>query len=330
MRFANPEFFLLLAFPVVVYLIGATRFRFRFASLRFSDFRLLKGVRSSRGLKKLRILKILRAAALLFFITALARPQSGTTHQEILSEGIDIMLAIDISGSMRAEDFQPDNRLEVVKRVVSDFINGRMHDRIGMVVFAADSFTQCPLTHDYGILEEFLQHVEIGMVNEDQTAIGMALANCINRLRDSEADSKIIILLTDGVNNAGKIDPLHAARLAETMDVKIYSIGVGSRGTAMVPVSDPIFGKRMVPMQVEIDEKTLKEISDLTGGAYFRATDPKKLEEIYDIIDEMEKTEIKTQEYTEYSELFYWFILAGLPFLVLEIFLSQTRLRKLP
>ncbi|RKX21300.1 MAG: aerotolerance regulator BatA, partial [Candidatus Zixiibacteriota bacterium] len=196
-------------------------------------------------------------------------------------------------------------------------------------IFAASSFTQCPLTLDYGILLTFLEQVKFGMV-KDGTAIGMALANCINRLRESPSKSKVIILLTDGVNNAGQIDPLTAAGIAKTMEVKIYTIGVGKPGNAMYPVDDPIFGKRYVYMPNEIDEDVLTEIADKTGGKYFRARSRDELSEIYDEIDKMERTEIKVKEYVQYRELFVLFVYLGLALLILEILLSQTIFRKIP
>jgi len=239
------------------------------------------------------------------------------------------MLALDVSGSMKAEDFKPQNRLYVAKEEIKHFVSKRVSDRIGLVVFSASSFTQCPLTLDYGILLTFLDQVKFGMI-KDGTAIGMALANCINRLRDSKSKTKIIILLTDGINNSGEIDPLTAAGIAKTMGVKIYTIGVGKPGNAMYPVDDPIFGKRYVYMPNEIDEDVLTEIAEKTGGKYFRARSEKELEQIYDEIDSMEKTEIKVKQYVQYRELFILFVYFGLGMLVLEILLGQTIFRKVP
>jgi len=239
------------------------------------------------------------------------------------------MLALDVSGSMKAEDFKPHNRLYVAKEEIKKFVEKRISDRIGLVVFSQSSFTQCPLTLDYGILLNFLDQVKFGMI-KDGTAIGMALANCVNRLRESPSKSKVIILLTDGVNNAGQIDPLTAATIAKTMNVKIYTIGAGKPGNAMYPIDDPIFGKRYVYLPNEIDEETLKEIARKTGGKYFRARSEEELEEIYTEIDRLEKTEIKVNEYVQYRELFSIFVILGLGFLVLEMFLSQTVFRKIP
>ena len=241
------------------------------------------------------------------------------------------MLALDVSGSMKAEDYRPQtyNRLDVAKQEIKKFVEKRTSDRIGLVVFSQSSFTQCPLTLDYGVLLGFLEQVKFGMI-QDGTAIGMALANSINRLRESPSKSKVIILLTDGVNNAGEIDPLTAASIASTMGVKIYTIGVGKPGNAMYPVDDPIFGKRYIYLPNEIDEEGLRKIAEKTGGKYFRARSEKELEDIYTKIDELERTEIKVKEYVQYKELFPTFVYLGLGLLILEMFLGQTLFRKIP
>jgi len=299
------------------------------ASIRYSDLKIIK--RSAKtGRARFRfILSVLRVLALALLAVAFARPQAGTENREVSSEGIDIMLALDISGSMRAEDFKPHNRLYVAKEEIKKFVSKRISDRIGLVVFSATSFTQCPLTLDYGVLLTFLDQVKFGMV-QDGTAIGMALANCVNRLRESTAKSKVIILLTDGINNSGQIDPLTAAGIAKTMGVKIYTIGVGKPGNAMYPVDDPIFGKRYVYLPNEIDEDVLREIAAKTGGKYFRARSEKELEAIYSEIDQLEKTKIKVSQYIQYKELFPPFVYLGLIFLVLEVLLGQTVFRKIP
>ena len=303
--------------------------RYHSASIKYSDLKIVK--RSIKtGRQKLRfILPAMRVIAVILFIIAFARPQAGTENREVSTEGIDIMLALDVSGSMKAEDFKPHNRLYVAKEEIKKFVEKRISDRIGLVVFSQSSFTQCPLTLDYGILLTFLDQVKFGMI-KDGTAIGMALANCVNRLRESPSKSKVVILLTDGVNNAGQIDPLTAATIAKTMNVKIYTIGAGKPGNAMYPVDDPIFGKRYVYLPNEIDEATLQEIAGKTGGKYFRARSEDELEEIYTEIDRLEKTEIKVNEYVQYRELFSIFVMFGLGFLVLEMFLSQTVFRKIP
>ena len=254
---------------------------------------------------------------------------SGRTEQEIITEGIDIIMAIDLSRSMLAEDFKPKNRVQAAKQVAADFIKGRKNDRIGLVVFAAKSFTQCPLTIDYGILLNFLEEIEVGLI-EDGTAIGMGLANCVNRFRHSKAKSKVVILLTDGVNNRGELDPITAAGLAKALDVRVYTIGVGKRGDALYPVDDPFFGKRYVRMPVQIDEAVLRRIAEITGARYFRATDENSLAEIYNEIDQLEKTKIEIKEYTRYKELFVRFLLAAFGLLLIEIVLAHTKFRKIP
>jgi len=319
MRFASTYFLLLLCvIPVLLYRYFNGR-KVKVGSIRFSDLGTVKKIRWSIGRE--------RQVALL--ILAMARPQAGEKGEEILTEGVDIILGLDVSSSMKAEDFKPKNRLHVAKGVVADFVKGRKNDRLGMVVFAAKSFTQCPLTLDYGILLNFLDQIDIGMI-EDGTAIGMALATCVNRLRDSEAKSKVVILLTDGINNRGEIDPITAAKAAKAIGVKIYTIGAGKQGSALYPVDDPIFGQRYVRMPVEIDEETLREIARLTGGRYYRATDGKALAAIYEEIGEMEKTEIKTREYIRYTELFWFFLLPAMILLGGEIVLANTRFRKIP
>jgi len=244
------------------------------------------------------------------------------------TEGIDIIIALDISSSMLAEDFHPKNRIVAAKEVGKEFISGRKSDRIGLVVFAGESYTQCPLTLDYDMVKEFMDRVDVGAI-EDGTAIGMAIATGLNRLRESKVKSKIIILLTDGQNNRGEIDPLTAAQAATPLSVKIYTIGVGSEGMAPYPVQTP-FGVRYQNMEVKIDEELLKQVASITGGKYFRATDADKLREIYRIIDQMEKTEIEVKEYRSYTELFLPYALAALGLLTLELLLISTRLRKIP
>jgi len=229
---------------------------------------------------------------------------------------------------MLAEDFQPKNRIIAAKEVAKEFISGRKSDRIGLVVFAGESYTQCPLTLDYELLKEFMDRVDVGAI-EDGTAIGMAIANGLNRLRDSQAESKVIILLTDGQNNRGEIDPLTAAQAATPLKVKIYTIGVGTEGTAPYPVQTP-YGIRYQQIPVKIDEDLLKKVADITGGKYFRALDENKLRDIYKIIDEMETSEIEVKEYRSYSELFLPWAIAALVLLMLEVVLVSTRLRKVP
>ena len=329
-RFEDPWllFFLIIIPILLVYQwkgVGKSR-------VRFSSLDTLKKLKRSTSLLMSYVLVLLRCLALVLLIIALARPQSGTKASEVLTEGIDIMLCLDTSGSMQALDFkwkdERHNRLEVVKNVVSDFIKGRTNDRIGMVVFGEEAFTQCPLTLDYGVLLNFLDQVEIGMAG-DSTAIGSALGTCINRLKERESKSKVIILLTDGRSNAGSLSPQTAAEIAETYSIKTYTVGVGTTGEVPFLV-DTIFGKKYMYQRVDLDEETLKEIAAVTGGSYFKATNTETLEEIYKNIDKLEKTKVEVKEYMEYEELFGWFLLSALFFILIEVTLRNTRFRKIP
>jgi Ca-activated chloride channel family protein len=328
-RFQDPIFlvFILVAIGLVVYYFKFKKVRA--ASVRYSDVNLVRRLKPSLRIKERHILPVLRTLAIVLLAFALARPQSGRKGQEVSSEGIDIMLVLDISGSMKAEDFKPHNRLHVAKEVIKEFIGGRQSDRIGLVIFSKQSFTQCPLTLDYGVLFNFLDQVDFGMI-EDGTAIGLAIANAVNRLRESDAKSKVVILLSDGRNNAGEIDPITAAQTAKAMKVKIYTIGAGKPGRAPIPVDHPIFGKRYVWAETEIDEATLREIAQITGGEYFRAKDEEALSRIYKQISQMEQTEIKVKEYLQYNELFSNYAFVGLFLLLFEVVLANTRYRKIP
>lgn len=325
--FANPVFLYgLLLIPVLV-LWYIKRHRVATSEIRFST--LLPFSRTAPTLKE-RLRHgpfILRMLLLSLLIVAFARPRTSSQGENIYTEGIDIAMLLDISGSMLAEDFRP-NRIEAAKQVASDFIDGRTTDRIGLVIFAGQSFTQCPMTTDYRVLKGLLRQVKPGMV-EDGTAIGMAIAQGVNRLKDSKAKSKVMILLTDGVNNRGEIDPLTAAQISQTFGIRIYTIGVGTIGEAPYPVQTP-FGIRYQNMPVDVDEKTLQKIAIMTNGQYFRATNNRSLKAIYDEIDEMEKTRIEVKAYKSYTELFSGWAIAGLIALVLEFTFSNTLLRKLP
>jgi len=269
----------------------------------------------------------LRMLALIFLIIALARPQNFSAGQSVNAEGIDITMVLDISGSMLAEDFKP-NRLEAAKKVIDNFVSARTTDRIGLVIFSREAFTQCPLTIDYSVLRNLLGDIRTGMI-EDGTAIGNGIANGINRLKDSDAESRVIILLTDGVNNAGEVDPISSAEIASTFGIRIYTIGVGTRGEAPYPVQTP-FGTRYQMVPVEIDETILKKIAEITGGEYFRATNNRALEEIYNKIDKMEKTKIEITSFRNAKELFAGWLGIGFALLLLELLASKTILRKLP
>lgn len=270
---------------------------------------------------------IIRCLAVGLLIIALARPQSFSSGENIYTEGIDIAMVLDISGSMLAEDFRP-NRLDAAKTVIDEFIQARSTDRIGLVIFSREAFTQCPLTIDYFVLRNLLKEIKSGMI-EDGTAIGNAIANGVNRLKDSDAKSKVIILLTDGINNAGEVNPVSAAQIAKTFGIRIYTIGVGTRGEAPYPVQTP-FGLKYQMVPVEIDETVLKEIASLSNGKYFRATNNKTLSQIYTEIDKMEKTRIEVTSYKNAKELYYSWLLGGLALLFFEIGISRTLLRRLP
>lgn len=327
-QFVNPEaFVLLLLLPAVGFWYYKKRKDY-YATIKMSSLQSLAGVRSWRG--RLRsLLPFLRILSGIALVIALARPQEVLKEEDITSEGIDISLVMDLSSSMLAQDFKPD-RLEASKKVAADFVDKRPYDRIGLSVFAGEAFTQCPLTTDHRILKEFLAGLRCGIL-QDGTAIGMGLATAINRLKDSEAKSKVVILLTDGVNNAGYVKPRTAAEIAREFDVKVYTIGVGSTKDALTPVSRRSDGQYIFGMaRVEIDEVLLKEIAEMTGGQYFRATSMQALERIYEVIDQMEKTEIEVTTVRRYTEEFHKFALLGLLFLVLELILNYTILRTIP
>lgn len=276
-----------------------------------------------------RWLPVLRVFALVLLILALAGPRLGRTKVKSFSEGIDIVLALDISGSMKALDFPPGNRLDAAKAVAREFIAGREGDRIGLVVFASNSYTQCPLTTDYDVLQELLDEIEIGDI-KDGTAVGMAIGNALNRLKEVPGESRIIILLTDGMNNTGVLDPLTAAQLAADLGVRVYTIGAGTQGKAPYPVDHPLFGRRVEYVEVDLDEETLIQIADATGGLYFRATDTQTLENIYERIDQLERTKVETEEYVEYRDLGGHLLWPALGLVLLELLLGLTWLRRMP
>ncbi len=328
-RFEDPWLLLLiLLLPVAAFMVRSNRN----AVLSYSSIGRLKTVRPDRMGLVASIPRFLKALAFVLLILALARPQEGHRRSQILSAGVDIVLAIDTSGSMQALDFKkedkPIDRLEVVKDVVAEFIENRENDRMGMVVFGQEAFTQCPLTLDHDILLSFLDDLKIGVAG-DSTAIGSAIGIAVKRLKDLKSKSKVIILLTDGRNNAGSLSPAQAAQIGKTFGIKIYTIGVGTRGKAPFLV-DSLFGKQYIYQNVEIDEKTLQEIAETTGAKYFRATDRESLKNIYQQIDNLEKSEVKILDRSQYRELFVYFLVPGLIIIILETLLSHTRLRKIP
>lgn len=327
MQFNNPEYLylLLLLIPVIFWYIFK-QYQAD-ASLQISSISSLKLPQRKSFIILRHLPFIFRMIALICLIIVIARPQLSNSFRSENTEGIDIMMALDVSGTMLAEDLRP-NRLEAAKNVAAEFIAGRPNDNIGLVVFAGESFTQCPLTTDHAVLINLFNGIKYGMI-EDGTAIGLGLANSVGRIKDSMAKSKVVILLTDGSNNAGDIAPLTAAEIAKTFGIRVYTIGVGTRGIAKFPYQTPM-GTRYQDMQVDIDEDMLRQIATMTGGSYFRATDNSKLKEIYAEIDEMEKTKIRVQEYSKKSEIYLPFALVAFLALLGEVVLRNTILRKLP
>lgn len=329
MQFANPYFLLLLLTVPLILFLESKKGRSKRSSFLYSSIDLFDHLPVTGKVRFAHFPYALKIISLILIVLALARPQGGRGEEEIISEGIDIILVLDVSGSMKSEDFTPKNRLHVAKEVMSKFIDNRKTDRLGLVVFAAGGITQCPLTIDYAALKKLLSAARIGMI-EDGTAIGVALATAVNRLKDSEAKSKVIVLLTDGVNNRGEIDPITAAELAKTFGIKTYTIGVGKQGTAPYPVEDPVFGKRYVQIEVEIDEEVLEEIASITGGKYYRATNPEALREIYDEIDRMEKTIVNKRSHMVYTELYPAFVVPAIFLLSVSVIVSGSVLRRIP
>lgn len=318
---------LLLLIPVLIFWHYYKQQRKR-ATLILSS---LEGLPKKNGRGKARFIPVLfwlRILSITCIILALARPQTSNINEQINSEGIDIVLSLDISGSMLTEDFSP-NRLKAAKKVAKEFIQERLTDRIGLVIFSGESFTQTPLTTDKNILLYQLKNIKSGQL-KDGTAIGMGLATAVNRLRDSKAESKVIILLTDGVNNAGLIDPITALEIAKSYQTRVYTIGVGSKGNALQPAQTKNGQIVMKNMPVQIDEDLLKKISKETGGQYFRATDNTSLRKIYKEIDKLERSEVEIDSFKRYSEKFFPFAFLGLLFLFLEILLRYTWLRSFP
>lgn len=327
MTFAQPFWLvLLLAVPVLVWRSWWTAKRR--GGMRFSSTQSLINAGATWKTRMSFVPVVLRASGLILAILAMARPQNLNVIQERFAEGVDIMMVLDTSTSMRAEDFRP-NRFEAAKSVGTEFIQGRTSDRVGLIVFAANAYTQAPLTLDYAFLTQMLAEVEVGVI-EDGTAIGTALAMAVNRLKETEAKSKVVILLTDGQNNRGELSPETAADVAKTLGVRVYAIGVGQHGEAPFVVDHPFAGRqrRMVP--VEIDEEMLQAVADMTGGKYFRATNNRALSDIYDQIGELEKTKIEERVYTDFEELYPMFLFPGLLLLFVEVLLSTTLFRRFP
>lgn len=328
MIFANPNYLylLLLLIPLIGWYIW--KVRKNQASLQVSSSQAFDAPGMTTYKVYLRHLPfVLRMIAIALIIVVLARPQSTNSWQNSTTEGIDIMMVLDISTSMLAEDLKP-NRLEAAKDVAASFINGRPNDNIGLVLFAGESFTQCPLTTDHAVLLNLFKDIRVGMI-QDRTAIGLGLANAVSRIKDSQALSKVIILLTDGSNNAGEIAPVTAAEIARAFGIRVYTIGVGTRGMAPYPFQTAI-GVQYQNIEVDIDEPALQQIAATTGGQYFRATNNRSLKEIYTEIDKLEKTKISVQEYSKKQEEYKNLALVVFALLLLEILLRYTLLRKIP
>jgi len=327
--FANPNiFFLLLVIPPIIvwYLFKRNK---SIADIQVPTTEAIENTRKSFKQRMIPSLFVLRMLAIALLIVALARPQSSTSSQDISIEGIDIVMTMDVSTSMLAQDFRP-NRIESSKKVAVDFIKDRTNDRIGLVIFSGETFTQCPLTKDHDILINLFEAIKAGMI-EDGTAIGDGLATSVNRLKDSKAISKVIILLTDGVNNRGSIDPVTAAEIAKIFGIRVYTIGVGTKGEAKMPVVMYPNGKYAYDyVKVDIDEDILKEIAKTTNGKYFRATNKKKLENIYAEIDQLEKSKIDVTEFSRKNEEFLLFALIAAVLLLIEILLRYTVFKTIP
>ena len=327
MIFLHPEYLwlLLLLIPLIVwYIVRLSKMQ---ASFKLASTNAFKGLRPSLKVYMRHLPFLLRVISIALIIVVIARPQSVNSWEETESQGIDIVLALDVSGSMLSQDLQPD-RLQAAKKVAAEFVTDRKNDNIGLVVFAGESFTQCPLTTDHSVLLNLLNEIEFGLI-EDGTAIGLGLATSVNRLKESESESRVVILLTDGTNNRGQIAPLTAADMARSSGIRVYTVGVGTTGMAPTPVQTP-FGVRMQNLPVEIDEKTLTEIAAMTGGQYFRAQDTEGLRQVYEEIDEMEKYLISVQNVTQRQEIFLPFALVAMALILIELLLRRTWLRVIP
>ncbi|MEI6433322.1 MAG: VWA domain-containing protein [Bacteroidota bacterium] len=325
--FANPGFLFLLALIPGLVVWYFYRRRQRSAVIQMSSLEGFASVGNNFKIVVNQSLYFIRLIALTFLIIALARPQTSLSRQDISVEGIDLMIALDVSGSMLAMDFKPD-RLEAAKDVASEFIDGRQNDRIGLVIFSGETFTQCPLTTDHAVLKNLFRDIHSGMI-DDGTALGDGLATAVNRLKGSKAVSKVIILLTDGVNNMGSLDPRSAAEIAKLYGVRIYTVGIGTIGQAPYPVQTP-FGMQTQMMEVKIDEPLLKEIAQMTDGKYFRATNNAKLRAIYQEIDKMEKSKIDVTEFRKKKEEFLSLVLIALILLILETGLRYLYVKNIP
>jgi Ca-activated chloride channel family protein len=331
LRLASPWWLLLLALVPILW--RARDRQQRRPAVRFPSLAVLRGVARGDDRRRRLVLGGLRSAVVVLAALAMARPQAGSAAATVHREGVDVVLAVDVSGSMLAEDFQlPSgraNRLDAVKSVVTEFVAARAEDRVGLVLFGARAYTQCPLTLDHGWLLQNLARAKVGMI-EDGTAIGAGIATAVNRLRVSTSKSKFVVLLTDGQQNAGRITPQTAAEAAAALGIKVYTVGAGTRGLAPFPVRDMFGNTGYQPVQVDVDEETLKKVATTTGARYFRATDTTSLRDIYAEIDQAEKTSFEAPEYADYRELYPWLLWPALALFCAELVLADTRLRKIP
>ncbi len=326
---ARPWALALLLLPALLVFLRRRRGEEAGASLRHACLGMLPVTGGGARVRWGRYLGWAGPAALVLLAVAVAGPRSTRTSETVSGRGVDIVVALDISGSMRALDFQPRDRLGVAKQVIRDFVDGRPHDRVGLVLFAARAFTQCPLTLDRDVLRGFLDEVEVGLI-DDGTAIGLGLATAVARLRESEADSRVVILLTDGLNNVPTLEPETAADLARSLGVRVYTIGVGRDGFAPYPVDDPVFGRRMRQIETRIDMDLLRRLAGTTGGAAYRAEDPDALARIFATIDHLERSEYQTVVSSWHRELAGWLVAPALALLALQALLGSTWLRRLP
>ena len=330
MRFAHPAILWLLA---VLPVMAAYLWYFRqgdLPSLRFSSNETVPGLPRGALERHVVVPGVIRMVAVALLILGAARPQKGLHSEEMTTKATDIMICLDASRSMLILDFKPKNRFEIAKEVIENFIRGREHDRLGLILFAEYAITECPLTTDRDALLEMTKNVSVGDIGPDQTAIGMGVTTAVERLKDSQAKSKAIILVTDGANNAGSVDPITAAKTAAAFGIKIYAIGAGTPEGGDMPVDDPLLGHRLVPVKSDLDEDTLLKVAESTGGKYFRAKSSDSLKEIFKQIDSLEKTDIKVREFMEYEELYWPFLLAALAGIFIELTLVKTAFRTLP
>ena len=329
--FKSPIFFLLI--PLLILFVIYLKIRnskVKKSLIKFPQFFIVNDLRKSVKIKFYNIVNILNYIILLLFVIALARPQIGNKTEDVLNQGTDIIVALDVSSSMEALDFEPINRLEAAKKIAIDFVRTRKYDRVGIVLFSGLAFTQCPLTNDMDTVARFLSYATTNMLSVDGTAIGSAIVTASNRLKDSQAKSKVLILITDGANNIGEVDPITAAQIAQKLNIKIYAIGAGNPEGAYYQVMDSKVGMKLVKVEEQdLDEKTLTKIAEITGGQYFRANNTKMLKNIIFQIDKMEKTEISSIKFASYSEIFDKFILLIFILMLVNIFFENILFRKL-